>query len=732
MAYIDEVVAVSKMVPIFPCRATTVVKDGKEFRRKRPHITKFRQRSTQNESQIRRWWTRWPDALVGMPTGTKSGKYAIDFDAKNGKTIKRLMSLLPGEIDEDDVTQTSKNGMHVIFEMDPSKVLRNGTNVWADNIDTRGEGGYLIIAPSPHYELSGSLDETLEVPDWVYESLASIASKNREDRPTDGTEVQNAETVIEALNMLDPVDYRSYEDWVRVMLACYHGSNADDVVKAAFKDWSSRDGDAYDSQTDYLIDDQWSSAATDIEGILTFKSLVHEVRKKHGTYVVNPVNPFGDIEPIGGRLDDDEGDGEIKAVQRTPKLETTNRGIRPNLPNLSILLSYPKILGKENELFGLFKYNMLSYKAEFVKDPPWAKGMADANFDDNSAVQMATYIGGKYRGDYSIDNIIKGVEAYAQKNHSYHPIQDYLTYIEWDGVERLDTWLIDYAGVNDDEYARLVGRKFMISAVARAMKPGCKVDTMLVLEGAQGLYKSSLIEALGGDWYRSPGVRNLASKEAVLGCLGAWICEMDEMESVKQSSIGTIKKFITTRKDTVRFVYDRTYTDIDRGFVFVGTINPSGNNQYVHDVTGARRFWPVRCLSKVKMAEFKDVRDQLFAEALVAYNNKEHWWLTEHEEKIATAEQEKRISDHAWEEPIREYLYYGHGKMFPTITPGEIYADILEGRGRLSSATDANHIARIMVDGLGWQVRKSRLQSNGKNGASARRYIRPDELADIE
>lgn len=722
MAYIDDVLAVAAQVPIFPCRATDfTTKDKKVYKRKRPHIKNFKELSTQEAKQIRKWWKKWPDALVGVPTGRKSGLFVIDFDAKNGTTVEQLIDKLPEELDELEVLQQTRRGLHAFFKMDPDKpVLRNGTDVFWKGIDTRGEGGYIIVAPSEGYSLESPLTMANDVPDWVYEHSAAQV---RSDREKDGSETQPPEIVIETLNMLDPKNYQDYGRWTRLMLACFHSSEGNELVKQAFKVWSQQDEVQYNDQTEQQIDEQWEAAATDIDGIVTFKTLVHEVRQVHGAYIPDSVDPFDDVDEID----------DIQAVERAPRLDSTSRGIRPNFVNLSIILSYPHLMTRDNPLFEMFQYNQLSYKSEFIKDPPWATGCIGDSFDDGHAVQMATYIGGRFRGDYTPEMLMKGVDSHAKITNAYHPIQDYLNGLTWDGVPRLENWLIECAGAKNTPYIRTVSKKFIISAVARGLKPGSKVDTMLVLEGPQGIYKSSLIEELAGDWYRSPGVNNMASKESSLACLGAWICEIEEMESLKISNIGAVKKFITTRKDTLRFVYDRTYTDIDRGFVLVGTINPSGNNQYVHDVTGARRFWPITCNRKIRLDYIRENRDQIFAEGVARYVDGEQWWLDDPEEATAQLIQSQRISDHTWEDPIKDYVYYGAAREYETITSQELYNNALGHPGVLTSSKDANHISRIMVNVLGWEWKASRLLEDGTKGAPRKRFLRPEfDLIDIE
>ena len=540
MAYIDDVLKAAKSVPIFPCRAKdSLGKDGKEYKRKRPHITKWRDRATQDPKTIRQWWKKWPDALVGMPTGRRSGKYAIDLDQYEDESGLQLLKYLPGEVDDEfDLIQHTKRGAHVIYSYDSERPLGNGTDVFHAGIDVRGEGGYILLAPSPGYTLDRDIKYSTPIPAWLFDAVADATKRQDATRDKKGGESVPPEQVIEALNLLDPADYRDYGSWTRIMMMCYHGSEASEDVKNAFKDWSARDADAYTADTEEVIDYQWDLYATERENILTFRSLVHEVQKKHGAYVPGSDNIFADIEfddgdsgvlPDPSQPQPGYPDDGIVAVDKGTKLERGNRGIRATSTNLFILLRSETVMGKPNPLFGLFRYNELSYTAEFTTNPPWAKpgvqyrGVA---FDDHAAVQMMAYLGGKYRADFSKEMIIQVVFSHSHMEERYHPVRDYLNGLEWDGRPRIDRWLIEAVGAKSNDYVKAVSRKFLIGAAARGINPGEKMDTMIVLEGAQGIRKSTLIKTLGGEWYRAPMVNNLASKEAVLSCLGAWICEV--------------------------------------------------------------------------------------------------------------------------------------------------------------------------------------------------------------
>lgn len=226
-----------------------------------------------------------------------------------------------------------------------------------------------------------------------------------------------------------------------------------------------------------------------------------------------------------------------------------------------------------------------------------------------------------------------------------NPLRHHLRSFRWDGTPRLDTWLIDFMGTKDSPYTRAVGRKWLISAVARGMDPGCQADHMLILEGAQGIGKSKALRALGGPFYTeySKGISGNGSnhKDMVAVIVGKLIVEMAELATVKKADIETLKAIITTPVDDVRLSYERDAKSYPRTCVWAGTTNEVGQ-AYIADVSGARRFWPVWAgeVKKPNVDALKEIRDQLWAEAVEAYENGEDWWSVPTEETLR--EQEAR------------------------------------------------------------------------------------------
>lgn len=238
----------------------------------------------------------------------------------------------------------------------------------------------------------------------------------------------------------------------------------------------------------------------------------------------------------------------------------------------------------------------------------------------------------------------------------YDPLTDYLQGLKWDGTERLSRWLISYAGAEDCDYSIMVGRKWLVGAVARALEPGCKMDTMLVLEGEQGTGKSTLYRYLFGDRFFVDHLPDFHSKDSFMQLQGAWCVEVAELAALSKADIADVKQFLSRLVDKFRPPFGKLTVTVPRRVVFGGSVNPEHGTGYLRDTTGARRFWPVT-VGKVALDAVLRDRDQIWAEAVHAYRDNEHWHLSDMRDiGAAQAEQAARQEIDAWEEPIGVWL----------------------------------------------------------------------------
>ena len=229
-----------------------------------------------------------------------------------------------------------------------------------------------------------------------------------------------------------------------------------------------------------------------------------------------------------------------------------------------------------------------------------------------------------------------------------NPLKAFLKQKRWDGTKRLDNWLPEYMGTKDNEYTRAIGRKWLISAVARAMNPGCQADHMLIFEGAQGIGKSQALRILGGQFYveYSGSVHGggTGHKDMVAAITGKMIVEMSELATLRRADMESLKATLTTTVDEARLSYERDSKAYPRTCVFGGTTNEVGQ-AYIADLTGARRFWPTHCaeVHPVKLELLRQDVDQLWAEAVECYENGEDWWSVP-EEHVSSEQTDRQIT----------------------------------------------------------------------------------------
>jgi predicted P-loop ATPase len=323
--------------------------------------------------------------------------------------------------------------------------------------------------------------------------------------------------------------------------------------------------------------------------------------------------------------------------------------IVPNVANLILMLQ------QAPKWKGVLGFDEFAAQVVIRKRTPWGDEAPDAPWTDQHETQARVWFQRKGINPAAGD-VGRAVQAAARHN-PFHPVRDYFESLVWDGTPRLITWLQTYFQANDSEYIHAIGPRYLISAVARIYKPGCKVDHLLVLEGPQGMQKSETLRTLAirDNWF-TDRLSHIASKDAALETAGVLIVEIAEMDALTKATSSLTKSFLTRRYDRFRPPYGKHMTRLPRQCVFAGTINPTAGG-YLKDPTGARRFWPVACQGIIDRDGLEKVRDQLWAEAVHQHKAGAKWWLETPElEALATAEQAARFAVDAWEAPIREWL----------------------------------------------------------------------------
>jgi predicted P-loop ATPase len=299
-------------------------------------------------------------------------------------------------------------------------------------------------------------------------------------------------------------------------------------------------------------------------------------------------------------------------------------------------------------------------------------------------------------------------QAMVERAHEsrFHPVRQWLHGLQWDGVPRLSRLFVDYFGVKIDlgakpdtsdgrfaAYVQTIGRMFIIALVARVMKPGCKCDYMIVIEGAQGDQKSAACRILASEPWFSDCLPDIRGKEASQHLRGRWLIEMAELSAIRRADSETLKSFLTRRVEQYRPPFGHFEIDEPRQCVFIGSTNQP---TYLHDETGGRRFWPLK-IGVIALAALARDRDQLFAEAVAAYLHGEQWWPDQAvEELLFKPEQDNRFEFDAWHGLIADYV-----RKFGDVYIIDIDRDAL-GLKNVEVAREVQHRIRGSLIKLGW------------------------------
>lgn len=425
--------------------------------------------------------------------------------------------------------------------------------------------------------------------------------------------------------------------------------------------------------------------------------------------------------------------------------------ITPRLTNIKLIIEH------DPRLAGAIRFNELSQTPVRVKRLPWADCADAANgepWQDKDDLRLREYIEKHYNVEISAQRVFEAVGLVAH-THSYHPVREYLDGLNWDYVPRVDTLLHRYLGCEDNAYTRAVSRKFLCAAVARAYSPGIKFDSVLIIEGKQGLGKSSFFRALASDNWFTDSLMNFHGRDAIESLQGKWIVEIADLQAFSKSDVNNIKAFISRQQDEARMAYGRQKSILPRQCILVGTTN---DLEYLQDETGNRRFWPVPCEdSKVDCEGLRAERNQLFAEAKALWELGEPLYLPADIENIASDEQEKRVRREGLEGIIEQWLskpirsdHYdrpcdgffnddtaadaadvgaGGGEVVMVerdrVCPVEIWIECLDGRAKDFDRKEAIRVNRIMRNMKGWK--EVSLVRFGERYGRARGFIKETE-----
>lgn len=321
--------------------------------------------------------------------------------------------------------------------------------------------------------------------------------------------------------------------------------------------------------------------------------------------------------------------------------------------NLQTINNAVVVLENDSNVKDKLVYDEFANRAMVVGNVPWSR-LGDHDWSDTDDSGMRYFMESRYglTTAYKIDD----AKNLVFDRHKFHPVRDYLKELEWDGVDRIDSLLIDYLGAEDNIYTRLVTRTHLVGAVARVMRPGVKFDTMVTLAGPQGVGKSTFIYKISNGWY-SASLDTMKGKEAAELIQGNWHIELEELNATKKSDRDQVKGFLSKQYDVYRVAYAKNTSRFPRQCVFWGTTNETN---FLRDPTGDRRTYPIVCHFQDPIKDiWKDLDDeidQIWAEAYYRFTKNEPIYLKGEALEIAKEKQAEHREDTPLSGLVLDYL----------------------------------------------------------------------------
>jgi hypothetical protein len=415
----------------------------------------------------------------------------------------------------------------------------------------------------------------------------------------------------------------------------------------------------------------------------TYNSISQVTKSTRIFHAPEPHKDVTDLIEAGGTIDQ-MVEISLQQLQLRARVQTTNqqppatppaapaqggawlsslvtRIVRKQTVTPPIVANAATILSQHNAWNGIIAYDAFAETVITLKVPPWdpidmPSNAKPGKWTDADTARAVSWLSRNVGIDFSVSTVECAIQIVSEST-VIHPVCDYLKSLKWDNVCRLDDMLSKYFGARDCDYVRGVGRRWMISAVARVMRPGCQVDCTLILEGNQGIGKTSAFRALVpvSSWYADTGI-DITKKDSLEALRSVWIYGLDELDSVRVGAdLTRWKNFLTQTRDHYRPSYGRRARDYERQNIFCGTTNET--EDYFSDSTGNRRFWPVRIIDIIDVAALAAVRDQLWAEAYTRFMAGETYHVDDpHFRQLCEDEQNARMHEDPWTSRIIAWL----------------------------------------------------------------------------
>jgi putative DNA primase/helicase len=421
----------------------------------------------------------------------------------------------------------------------------------------------------------------------------------------------------------------------------------------------------------------------------------------------------------------DEGEDWKKQLQYAPRSSALENSV---WNEMLILNNDPDFAG--------FAYNELANRIQITGELPWERPEGNLFWRDADTAQLKALIDARYL-PFSSRNHDVAFTKVADDRH-FHPIRDYLDALPpWDGTKRVDGLFINYLKADDTQYVRAVTKKSFAAMVARIYQPGVKFDCVPVLDGEQGIGKSSIVKDLVTPEYYSESLSltDMDDKSGAEKLQGFWVIEIGELAGMKKADIEKVKAFLSTADDKYRPSYGKTVESHPRQCVIIATVN--GERGYLRDITGNRRFWIIKLhqqKQKQKWQFDQNFRDQFWAEAKAIYESGEKLYLEgdlldaaeeaqrgamEVDERIGMVEEYlNTLLSEDWDSmdiyARREYLSDTNSPMVAkgtvkrsSVSNAEIWCECFGRSFQDLKPTDSYAIAALMTQIPGWERTKT-------------------------
>lgn len=654
--------------------------DAGTTRAKEPRLNQWQEQASNDPEQVRQWWEQWPNANIGIATG--HGVDVLDLD---GAEAMKLFAECP----ETPYVKTHK-GLHVYFAADG---LKNGVNVhpMVGGVDLRGERGYVVAPPSIHpngsvYEwaVSPSDKPYAPLPMWV----KALNKKKQEpvkiqfDVPvnTNVSDVQKTAYAEKAI------------EGIKSDLCNLTGGGRNQTLNnCVFRLGQLVAGGAIDGGMASNALSELANIAMGLPGDhpMTEREVRLTIRSGFEGGMNNPVQPEYKTDslpvlpspPSALKSQNTESSAEnqnglswFDRLQRTKAGKDGSPGaIKTNAFNLGLVLRNDPRFAKKA------RFNELTQRVEIVEaDGTW-RDIRDADY-----FHAAEAVAEVYGLTSAPDTIATAINAIATSENSINPPAEYLGVLAWDGVERLNRVPNEILGAEDKLEYQNMFRWWMMAAVQRALTPGCKADSMLVLSGRAGIGKTTFFMELGLNMWAHSTSMTLDSKDFIQEVIGSWIVVFDEMSAFKKADHENAKAFITKTNDVFRTPYGRTMQTYPRRAIFAGTTNES---EFARESSGMRRFWPMECgtsADHIDIVKLREWRDQLWAEAFVRIHRGEKAYASTPEEcKALEALQAEIVISDAWQPAVVTWV---QSRSVSEIQNGFTVAECMEGALKIEPA----------------------------------------------